>query len=266
MATTDILLLLSQILVAVGTITLAIFTYLSIKNSESQLKYLREQTKILKNDKFPLLKIFEKKYKENLITLKIKNIGEKSAFKIGLETNFLLAQHYISDDKKSISFGFDSGQIFDITNGNPKIKSNGYVVWNNKRKTISLPPAESEILSFTPKFGVLYGTEADLFKFKTFGRSFDLNELTKIIKGNGKKLLEIEMNLVYQDYAGDLKERVPLFRYIFDVDKDKTFEDCFKRKWEGNLTAIGPNETEIRMDGEFSFLYNTLRDPKKDVN
>ncbi len=49
------------------------------------------------------------------------------------------------------------------------------------------------------------------------------------------------------------------------MEKDKTFEDCFKKKFEGNLTAIGPSESEIRMEGEFSFMYDSLSDPKKDI-
>ncbi|GAG75601.1 unnamed protein product, partial [marine sediment metagenome] len=71
---------------------------------------------------------------------------------------------------------------------------------------------------------------------------------------------------VYQNYTGDIKERVPVFRYIFDVEKDKTIENCFKRKWGGSLTAVGPNESEIRMEGLFSFMYDGLNDPRKEVD
>ena len=115
-----------------------------------------------------------------------------------------------------------------------------------------------------PKFGAIYHSLNNLFSGKTFGRYFDLSELIKIIKKNNKRFFELEMNLVYQDYTGDLKERVPLFRYIFDVEKHKSIEDCFKNKMTGSLTAIGSNDSEKRIEGEFSFLYDGLEDPKMD--
>lgn len=262
---TGILLLASQISATIGTLVLAGLTYYSIKNSESQLKYIREQTKILKHDKFPLLKVIKKKYKKNSINLKIKNVGEKSAFKIGVETKFLLAQAHLVEDKKSISFSFDPTKISDIINGNPIIRSNGYIVWNSKRKTIFIPPKELENLSFIPKFAAIYINKNDTLIGRTIGRYFDLDELIKITKSNKKRFIEIEINLIYQDYTGDLKERVPLFRYVFDIEKDKTLEDCFKRKWVGSLTPVGANESETRLDGMFSFLYEGISDPKKDI-
>lgn len=261
-ATLNILLLLSQIGTAIGTIVLAIITYVSVRNSRDQLKFLREQTKIMRHDKYPLLKIINLKCKSNLITLNLKNIGEKNAFKIGVESRFLLARDYSS--KEGISFGFDPTVLQDINNNNPLIKSNGYVVWNNKRETFFISPKESETLPFLPKFGVLYGDERDMFKIKVFGRSFDLNELINIVRYNKKRFIEIELNLVYQDYMGELKERIPVFRYIFDIEKDKTLEDCFKRKWSGNLTPVGPKESEIRMNGEFSWMYDHITDSKEE--
>lgn len=259
---TDFWIIISQIGVAIGTLILAKITYESIKNSKKQLEYLRKQTQILKNDKFPLLKVVQCKIKSNLFKIKLKNVGKKEAFKIGLEAKFRLAHPNLSEDKKFIDFSYDPQELIDEKNKSI-IRSNGYISYNKEMQITQVFPGEEDELLFEPKFGLWYLEDNQIRFGSTVGRIIELNELIDILNKNEKRFIEIEINLVYQDYSGNQKERTRLFSYVFDIKTDKNFEDYSKFKRRGNLTSIGHGEEEIRTEGAFSHIYDSVTDPRK---
>jgi hypothetical protein len=96
------LVLISNLMVAGGTIALAYFTFKSIKSSEKQLKFLRKQTQILNSQQEPYLLVQDKEFKGNKIELYLSNHGGGTAYEVAVETEFYLVEVKLTNESEKL--------------------------------------------------------------------------------------------------------------------------------------------------------------------
>lgn len=96
------LLLISNLMVAGGTLALAYFTYKSIKSSEKQVKFLRKQTQILNSQQEPYLLVQDKEFKGNKIGLYLSNHGGGTAYEVAVETKFYLVEVKLTNESEKL--------------------------------------------------------------------------------------------------------------------------------------------------------------------
>lgn len=84
--------LIANLLVAFGTIFLAIVSYKNVKIIRKQTKLIFSQSNFLRLQQTPLLKIEDLKFKGNEISLNLINIGNGIATQIGVRTGFYLIE------------------------------------------------------------------------------------------------------------------------------------------------------------------------------
>ena len=263
----DILLIGSQIATAIGTLVLAGVTYKTIKQSSEQLKLLREQTRRLRHDKPALLKVIRWKAEKDTIKVDLENIGEQRIFQIGLETQFSLAMPYFEKKNKQnfISFGFDPSRLIDnFENSSREVKGNGFINWGKDKKMIILSPKEIIYLEFIPKFNLYYHEEGK-FVLGTAGRSLPLKDLIEVMKKNNKRFFGIECSIIFKNYLEEVQAPIELFNFVFDIEKDKTFEDCIKKAFKAQYHALSSNELETILDGMDSQMYRGIKNPGKEL-
>lgn len=68
--------------VSIGTISLAFLTLLSVKSSNRQMIFLKNQQKLMKNQQNPFLQVSEVSFLKNTISFKIKNVGSDNAYEV----------------------------------------------------------------------------------------------------------------------------------------------------------------------------------------
>lgn len=266
MTISNYLLIGSQIATAVGTLVLAGVTYKTIKQSNAQLKLLREQTRRLKHDKPILLKLINWDIKENEIEVRLENIGEQAIFQVGLETRFTLAKpHFEKKGKQDfISFSYDPSLLVDNFEGTKRqIMDNGFVNWNKEKFKIIIRPKEIVSLKFTPKFNFFYHKE-DKFYLGTSSRSLDFKELVRIMKENKKRFFGIETKIVFKNYLEEVQNPLELFNFVLDIEKNKNIEDCINQGFKAQYHALSSQEIETILDGIDTRIYRNVKSYKED--
>lgn len=99
---TSEILAIASVLSAIGTLTLAYFTYRTIKASEAQLTFLKEQTKLFTKQQEPLIIIQDRKFKGNTIELLLKNCSSGIAYEVAVETRYYITKQELDDESKRL--------------------------------------------------------------------------------------------------------------------------------------------------------------------
>ena len=99
---TSEILAIASVISAIGTLTLAYFTYKTIKASEAQLNFLRAQTKLFTKQQEPLITIQDRKFKGNTIELLLKNCSNGIAYEVAVKMRYYITKQELDDESKRL--------------------------------------------------------------------------------------------------------------------------------------------------------------------
>jgi hypothetical protein len=207
----------SNIVIAIGTISLAIATLVLALVNRGQLQILKSQNIREKYSSKPHLIIKEFSVNKNTITITLKNIGNGLAKEIGLSTTFnpMFKQnndfHLIPSDK----FEYD-GKLMQTTESGTFLKP------KNNFSTILEKDEEQTFtannLYFEMKEGVGFMGGDRQF--------FPIEKLIEFLKTKQIHAFAITIGLLYKDLSEEIISQQHHRDLIFDLDKHKFLEDC----------------------------------------
>lgn len=216
---------LSSYLVAIGTIALAIATFVLVFESRSQLKLLRSQSIIQKYNTKPHLIIKQFSVNKNAITITLKNIGNGIAKEIGLVTTFnpMFKQnenyHLIPNNK----FEYE-GKVMKSVESGTNLKP------NNNSSNILDKNEEQVFITNTLYFEL----KEDIGMFGT--RQFlTIEKLIEFLKTQKVPAFAFSIDLLYRDLSAEVVSSYHYLNLIFDINKHQSLEDSFNDK----LTPYG---------------------------
>jgi hypothetical protein len=248
-------LIISNLLVAIGTIVLAVVAYLQIKESKKQSKMFYRQTGFLRNQQIPILCVDSFNIKENTLNINLRNIGNGIATKAAILSNIYIAKadfYLKKDDKKSFSFE-EMQALSDKINSfyvkfsyEPKqeMKYEGKKVFLSdsvaflfKEKTDSLyiMPNQTESFSVEPLFQVK-SRDKSIEKF--FAQFLGFSELIKLLKENNVKFFAVNFSLEFKDINEMMGTGRKLTDFVVDVSKHKSLEEAMKDRHRVNFQQL----------------------------
>lgn len=237
--------LIAQIGVAVGTIVLAIATFVMAHQGKLQLKELKRQTQISSAKQEPILKGSNLKFTENKPRFLITNVGEGRAIWIGVSTQFhpSINKHPKIDAK----FEWENKDAFSTEMINFPSK-NGEIILDLKESVIY----ESEILFGISQKGIMGSVKGfHLNELKEFLKKYDIHEIAVEIGIIGKDLMEVSTPIT------------KIASFFVDFEKHDTLEKAYD---EFMKSGEKPYFLSLSM-GEIRFttgdVYRNLRSGKK---
>ena len=216
----------SNILVAIGTITLAVATLVLALQTRGQLQILKSQNIREKYSSKPHLIIKNFSVKKNTITITLKNIGNGLAKDIGLSTTFnpMFKQnetfHLIPNDK----FEYD-GKLMQATEAGTSLKP------NNNASNI-LEKNEEQIFTTSKLY---FELKEGLGLLDGNRKFFTIEELIDFLKTKKNHAFALTIGLLYKDLSEEVVSYQHHLDLIFDLNKHNFLEDCV----DDNLRPYG---------------------------
>lgn len=241
----------SEFMVAVGTISLAVVTFMLVIQNKSQLKLLQSQNALQKYHTKPQIIIKEFIVKQNSITITLKNIGGGLAKDIGLSTTFHLM--FKSND----SFHLIPKDELKYENKIMKISESITFLKPNNSFSRILGIGEEQIFTTDTLF-------FELKEKKELGdqKYFKLNELMDFLKNENISGFGIMIGLAYKDLSEDIVTTSSYSALTFDLDRHHSLEDCFTDNIRPYGLPLSFEELQQRtgfFDGE---MYRDLKNYK----
>jgi len=207
----------SNILVAIGTITLAVATLVLALQTRGQLQILKSQNIREKYSSKPHLIIKNFSVNKNTITITLKNVGNGLAKDIGLSTTFnpMFKQnenfHLIPNDK----FEYN-GKLMQTTESGTSLKP-------NDNAANILDKNDEQIFTTTNLFFELKEGVGFLGGNRKF---FTIEELTEFLKTQKIQAFALTIGLLYKDLSEEVVSYEHHRDLIFDLNKHNFLEDC----------------------------------------
>ena len=208
---------LSNIIVAIGTISLAVATLVLALQTRGQLQILKSQNIREKYSSKPHLVIKQFSVNKNTISVALRNIGNGLAKEIGLSTTFnpMFKQgesyHLIPNDNLEYE-----GKIMKITESGTSLKS------NNNASNI-LEKDEEQIFTANNLYFELKEGKGFLGGNRKF---FTLEELIQFLKTKEVHAFALSVGLLYKDLSEEVVSYQHYTDLIFDLDKHEFLENC----------------------------------------
>lgn len=207
------ILIISNIMVAVGTLALAVYAHKNIKSSNEQLKFLNKQTKIFTSHQEPYLFIQEKKFKGNKIELSLSNHGEGIAHHIAVNTILAPVEVKITEESERLlrETPHENWDKLDIQGRfNPV-----------PRKSLLLENEEN-IGSTSHKKSTILGKSTTVYPSSAVTFLFNSENGQSIIKPGDRDKLSL-MNLNHISMLQVTKTKMSLNQVLFHFDELKDF-------------------------------------------
>lgn len=291
---------LANLLVAIGTIILAIISYINVQIIKKQTKVLFIQSNFLRLQQAPLLKYEDFKFRGNEISLELTNVGNGIAAQIGVETGFylvspklveppddkskdeILKQHGISKEDFEKVTKFLGREMWFKYVWNPdkelftekeqnvtsKAYPNNFITFLKKSEDSSpiLEPGKNGRFKCKPKMEVKVGEQYLLGKkFPKYTKLFTFQELIELCKNNNIDYLGFKFDLVYRDLAENPQTSEELVTCVIDINHHKNFEEAVKEGSRIDFFGLTLPEIEKKIGGiSKDFFYegkSRLNDP-----
>lgn len=184
------ILIISNIIVAFGTLTLAYSAYRNIKSSKEQLKFLRSQTRIFSSQQEPYLLVQNKKFKGNKIELSLNNHGGGTAYDVAVSTRFFITEVKLTNESERLlrETPRKKRDKLNIQGRFNLLPNRPLLVEKNKEeiKNGLFNKAISRILKRPIDYEIVYPSSATTFIFNS------QNEQSILESGEANKLFEFE--------------------------------------------------------------------------
>lgn len=288
---------IGNLLVAIGTILLAIISYKNIEILKKQTKLIFSQSNFLRLQQIPLLKIEDLKFNGNEIILGITNIGNGIAKEIGVKSVFFIVTPYLVEPpdekmkgeilkKQGISkndweattklFGREmwlkyklklDKELF-IKEDDDKSSRNSskekkkaypatYIRYLKEEKNVS-PILE---VGKTGVFKCVPGFWIKYGESLSFAKGFSYDELLNFCKENDVEFLGVKFDLVYKDLAEDIQMPEELVTCAIIINSHKTLEEAVKENHQLDFFALGQFELEKKIGGKLEDSYESKHSP-----
>ena len=293
------ILIITNIMVAGGTLILAYVAYLNIKSSKEQLKLLRNQTRIFSSQQEPYLLVQNKKFKGNKIELALNNHGGGTAYDVAVSTRFFITEVKLTNeserllretprkkwDKLNIQGRFNllPNSHLLLEKNKEEIKNslfNRAISWILKRpinyeivypssattfifdlenEESILKSGEENIFEFEPYFWVTTKKNEEEFKLGAAGKAFLFDELKDFLIQNNIQFIGITFDLVSRDKIGNVHNHQEIDSCIVDLKENKTLADAVNSGRKEHLTTLGWVEIQKGVGWLPSYLYNEIK-------
>lgn len=295
MATIDQIGVFVNLLVALGTILLAIISYKNIEILKKQTKLIFNQSNFLRLQQTPLLKIDDLKLNGNEIILGITNIGNGIAKEIGVRSMFFIVNRdFVEPPGEKIKEIQLRKQGISKNDWEATTKLFGKEMWFkhnlNLDKELFIKrddgkrTSSKEIYKANPTTYIRYLKEEQnsspilgvgengVFKCVpefwtkaveplTFGRGFSYDDLLNLCKENGIEFLGFKFDLVYKDLAEDIQMPEELITCAVDINSHKTIEEAVKQNHHLDFFPLGQFEVEKKLGGKLGDSYECVHSP-----
>ena len=226
-------------LVGIGTIILAIATFLYVNQSRIQTKILAKQVNLQTGQQIPRLLTSQLHFDTNSIKINIENATNVPAYWVGLETRFFIIEQKLYPDQQSdteISWGEavklrDEGKIIYgkyFWSGNNKLKlkfQNRDVnpdaatsFFSPQGVSVYFPPHSTIQCETRPIFVISWKGEQGLLQYQ----GFDYKEFREFLLDNNIRAVAIVMTLLCKDAGEMMHSQGYVASFVVRTDLDRS--------------------------------------------
>ncbi|MDD4794699.1 MAG: hypothetical protein PHU18_05595 [Dehalococcoidales bacterium] len=263
-----------QLLVAAGTISLALATFLTLAQNYQQLQLLKKQLLLQTNQYSPDLAIITFEIKGNVMSIELENIGSSHATWVGIGCSFyLVSLSYYSDKsgKKEVSeltAARSNEQLYIKFNLDYQstLKNEEYIIY--PARYINFLLAESQEPTILPNKKYQLSTELNFYikEKKELGSAqmLDFNKLKELMGQNNRRYIAADLSLCYKDKSRNTMYKA-IDKFIIDFEADDTLEQAWKKHRSYSFVALSTNEIFSKVKGmDFdtysNVLFNSIND------
>jgi len=258
--------------VAIGTIALAIGTFMMVRQSNSQLRELRKQNALEQSKNKPILKTSDFRFKKNIPEVLVRNTGSGPVMWVGIYTKFFPAMKLLTDspehfrplksseilqavsDKKQLYQRFELIPNIDFQIDGETMHPAGMVNFQKEGEFI-LNSGENKIFSAEIKFEL---RGKGVF---SSGHMYLFEELKEFLKKNQIQFVAIEIGITGKDSTGTTIPEMVLAKFYVDVEKHDSLESAYAEATATNLKPHGLPLTTSEIPFLDLDIYKEIRGP-----
>ena len=203
--------LITQIIVAIGTTTLAVATFATIYQSKLQLRELKKQIYMSRSRQMPILKCSNLKFVGNKPHFNITNVGEGLAVDIGVSVNF----YPTVNDHPSIGarFTLEGREVFPT-------------------EFISFPSEKGEMMLVFKESGIfesdiLFGMFTKEIMEGLSGKGFTFDKLREFCKRHDVSTIAVDMGVIGKNVMEEPTFTTRIAKFFIDFEKHNTLEEAY---------------------------------------
>ena len=261
---------LSALLVAVGTLALAIVTWQSVSTNKKQVRALIKQVAVTKSQSQPVLSIRSSKFVGNRLQLEVQNAGNGMATHLALSVFFNpVRRNYIGD--KNDFRPLDSEELFkaimerkplfvDFDIILPKLKYEGKEVTPSQIALFLVNPV-SPNLELSPNQICSYSVELQFllrYKREWSEKPLKYPELREFLRSNGIDFIGVRFAVEGKDMADNPVQSRGLGGFVIDLKSAESVEEASKSGLVFNRYALLPDEVIKRIGWLDYELYSQM--------
>jgi len=237
--------------VAGGTLALAYYSFKNIKNSDKQLKFLKEQIHLNLSQQQPDIQITNYSFNGNKLNLELKNQGKGTAYDIAVLCEFHIIKPLwwsknrliipkITEQRTSEEIEKIRGNRNSIFNILFKLKDKNIL---EPDKLVVFPSNDIFFNSLHPSFGVTTFQCEPLFHLKIKEEQFDIppyiakaipfDELKTLLLNSGIKEISVIFHLLSKDNLQNVLFHGEICDFVLLLIDDGSLEDGYKRGKRG---------------------------------
>jgi len=232
--------------VAVGTMLLAIATFMSVYQGRKQMQVISKQLNLQKGQQIPHMFIKNVVFEGDTVKFDVENATDVAAYWTGLETSFFLVrlQYYDGPDNgHEINWGQaikmkEEGKVpygkyywlgsdaSKLTYEGKEVKPGSAVSFFDPQGVRDFLPAKSNVqISTTPRFLITWREKGDQFP-STVG--FEYSLLREFLLKNNITEVAVSMSLICKDSAETTVDQGYVTSFIINTSSDKCLADSAK--------------------------------------
>ena len=287
------LLIISNMMVAFGTLVLAYYAYKNIKSSKEQLNLFRSQQE-------PYLLVQDKQFIGNKIELILSNHGQGTAYDVAVSTRFFITEFNIGNDSKRLLresplerwskleikgiFNLVSTKSLLLKKEEEEINTrffnrvmstifkkplNYHIVYPSSATTFIFDVENEETIlkcgdenkhfEFEPYFWVTTQKNERHLKLGTMGKGSLFDNLRDFLIQNNIQFIGIVFNLISRDKLGNVHYHQEIDSCIVELNVNKTLEEAINSGRKVHFTPLGWIEIQKKVKWLPSQEYNEIK-------
>jgi hypothetical protein len=259
--------------VAIGTILLAIASFVNIWMSRKQAQVFTRQLILQRSQLIPNLRIKKLEFKGNIAEVDIENFSDVPGYEVGLSSSFYLTypEYYASKDqseklsesrvkqmneeKKQLYWRFQPLINHNIVFENEKMASEDYITFLiTSLNEATLLPHQMATIHVEPQFYISSNKSENLS-----GMILDFNILKDTLLQNNQIFAAVNIVLVYKDKLETPMGFEPYAKFIINFNKHKTLEDAWRDGVGYNFLALSPGQIQREIKGTPMSMYKNAK-------
>lgn len=207
--------MIAEIGVAIGTIALAVGTFILARQGRLQLKELRKENLLSRSKSEPILQVTEFKFIGNRSRAVITNVGDGRAIEIGVSVDFTPSES--EQIKISAKFEID-GSIVQPTE---------IINFPTEGKMMILDQKQTGVLDTETLFGMGNEIKIASMKLNTTMQAFSFDNMKEFLKKHKVSQIAVDMGVIGKDFMENPTQTTKIARFFVNFDKHRSLEEAY---------------------------------------